>query len=116
MTTVMEDGRNVLNCARSTLWVVDEEKNEMWSTIASGQSGVLRIPLDKPSIAGWVAQNKETANIASVKDDARWFGRAAEADATEKRRRACSGRDRPVVSRLAMGGGKCGRPPVLQGE
>lgn len=29
-----------------------QEKNEMWSTIASGQSGVLRIPLDKPSIAG----------------------------------------------------------------
>lgn len=29
---------------------------------------------------GWVAQNKETANIASVKDDARWFGRAAEGD------------------------------------
>jgi len=74
MKAVMEDGRNVMGCARATLWIVDEEKNELWSSIAHGENKILRIPSDeKTSIAGWVYHHRELANIPDVKEDPRWY-------------------------------------------
>lgn len=75
MKTVMEDGRNVLGCNRATLWIADEEKGELWSSIAHGSENILCIPAEeKASIAGWVYVHKELANIPDVKKDRRWFG------------------------------------------
>lgn len=75
MKTVMDDGRKVLGCARATLWIVDDEAGELWSSVAHGMKDILRIPnQEKASIAGWVAHHKKLANIPDVKGDPRWFG------------------------------------------
>ena len=72
MKTVMEDGRTVLHCDRATLWAVEEESNELWSTFADGIQGTMRIPKKETSLAGWVACNQEMVNIPDVTKDSRW--------------------------------------------
>lgn len=74
MKTVIEDGRTVLHCDRATLWAVDEEAGELWSSVAHGVEGILRIPNNSKSLAGWCAQHKEMMNIPEVKKDPRWAG------------------------------------------
>ncbi|CAE7329471.1 TMEM65 [Symbiodinium sp. CCMP2592] len=72
MKTVMEDGRAVLHCDRATLWAVETEVGELWSTFADGIQGTMRIPKSESSLAGWVACNKELVNIPDVTQDPRW--------------------------------------------
>eukprot|EP00933_Yihiella_yeosuensis_P047859 TRINITY_DN43823_c0_g1_i1.p1 TRINITY_DN43823_c0_g1~~TRINITY_DN43823_c0_g1_i1.p1 ORF type:complete len:351 (-),score=89.24 TRINITY_DN43823_c0_g1_i1:177-1229(-) len=76
MQTVMADGRSVIHCERATLWAVEHEDKEMWSSIAHGVDGILRIPMDDESIAGWVAQHGELVNIADCSKDPRWGGKS----------------------------------------
>lgn len=55
----------LLNAERTTIWVLDEEKNELWSTVAQGANGKpleLRIPANV-GIAGESAQGKKVINI-----------------------------------------------------
>lgn len=75
MKTVMAHGVNSMTCERATLWVVDDESDELWSSVAHGVEGILRIPKDeKASVAAWVASHKEVANISDVTKDSRWTG------------------------------------------
>jgi len=75
MKVVMEDGRHVVGCDRSTLWVVDDESEELWSSVANGIQGILRIPFSATSsLAGWSAYHKEVVNIPVVREDPRWCG------------------------------------------
>ncbi|MDE5095160.1 MAG: GAF domain-containing protein [Trichodesmium sp. St11_bin5] len=55
----------LLNADRTTIWLLDEEKNELWSTVAQGANGKpleLRIPANE-GIAGESAQEKKVINI-----------------------------------------------------
>ncbi|NES04188.1 MAG: GAF domain-containing protein [Okeania sp. SIO2F4] len=55
----------LLNADRTTIWLLDEEKDELWSTIAQGANGKpleLRIPANV-GIAGESAQGKKIINI-----------------------------------------------------
>ncbi|MGB3514738.1 MAG: adenylate/guanylate cyclase domain-containing protein [Microcoleaceae cyanobacterium] len=55
----------LLNADRTTIWLLDEEKNELWSTVAQGADEKpleLRIPADK-GIAGEAAKDKKIINI-----------------------------------------------------
>lgn len=55
----------LLGADRSTIFLLDEEKNELWSIIAKGEGGKpleIRIPADK-GIAGEVATFKKVVNI-----------------------------------------------------
>ncbi|OZH52183.1 guanylate cyclase [Hydrocoleum sp. CS-953] len=55
----------LLNADRTTIWLLDEEKNELWSTVAQGANGKpleLRIPANV-GIAGESAQGKKVINI-----------------------------------------------------
>lgn len=55
----------LLNADRTTIFLLDEEKNELWSIVAKGEGGEpleLRIPADK-GIAGEVATFKKVVNI-----------------------------------------------------
>ncbi|CAL1142604.1 unnamed protein product [Cladocopium goreaui] len=72
MKTVMEDGRKAFECDRTTLWAVEEDNNELWSTFASGVDGRLRIEKSTTSLAGWVATKNEMVNIPDVAQDPRW--------------------------------------------
>jgi len=75
MKTVMEDGRSVIECERASLLMVDEERKELWSTVAHGVGKVIRIPCEtNGSIAGWVVHHREFVNIEDVSKDSRWGG------------------------------------------
>ena len=55
----------LLSADRTTIWLLDEEKNELWSTVAQGANGKpleLRIPANG-GIAGESAQEKKVINI-----------------------------------------------------
>ncbi|HEY9616363.1 MAG TPA: adenylate/guanylate cyclase domain-containing protein [Microcoleaceae cyanobacterium] len=56
----------LLNADRATIFLIDEEKNELYTTVAQGKGGgtvEIRIPADK-GIAGEVATWKRAVNIA----------------------------------------------------
>jgi len=76
MKAVIEDGAQVVNCKRATLWIVDEETNELWTSFASGLDKELRVPLDSGSLAGWTAANQQMRNIPNVQKDPLWSGNA----------------------------------------
>eukprot|EP00427_Karlodinium_veneficum_P064342 CAMPEP_0169325484 /NCGR_PEP_ID=MMETSP1017-20121227/11015_1 /TAXON_ID=342587 /ORGANISM="Karlodinium micrum, Strain CCMP2283" /LENGTH=244 /DNA_ID=CAMNT_0009420171 /DNA_START=205 /DNA_END=939 /DNA_ORIENTATION=+ len=74
MKTIMEDGRDAAGCERATLWAVDDEANELWSSVAHGVEGILRVPLDGDSIAAMVAKSSTLENIPDVTKDPRYKG------------------------------------------
>lgn len=71
MNTVMDDGRELCSCERATLWIVDEEAKELWTSIAHGVQGILRLPMDSESVAVKVAKEGKMVNIADVSKDSR---------------------------------------------
>lgn len=57
---------------RGTVFLVDAEKNEIWSLVGLGlEQQVIRLPADK-GIAGWVAQNGKSVRLENAYDDARF--------------------------------------------
>jgi hypothetical protein len=51
MEEIVEQICSCLNCDRATLWIVDEEKEELWTKVAKGSEETLRMPWNK-GIAG----------------------------------------------------------------
>jgi len=92
--TIMADGQVALSCERATLWIVDADKRELWSSVAQGVSKTLRVPLQEDtSVAAWVAKHNEVANIAEVLIDERWGGKALDVGSFVPRSMLCA----PVV-------------------
>ncbi len=81
---VLQDIVNVAidltNADRGTLYLVDKERNELWSKVVMGNE-VREIRLNVgEGVAGWVAQNRETVNIEDASKDERFksdFDRAS---------------------------------------
>ncbi len=74
LQSVMAAARNLMQADRSTLWLIDEVQNELWSQVqsADGQSLIdLRLPVDK-GIVGHVAATGETLNIFDAYGDPRF--------------------------------------------
>ena len=69
----------ILQADRTTIFIVDEENQELWSKIAQGEGEKaveIRIPIGK-GIAGYVAETRKTLNIPNAYDDPR-FNRATD--------------------------------------
>ncbi|MEM7065201.1 MAG: GAF domain-containing protein [Cyanobacteria bacterium P01_B01_bin.77] len=69
----------ILQADRTTIFIVDEENQELWSKIAQGageKAIEIRIPMNR-GIAGYVAETKKTLNIPNAYDDPR-FNRATD--------------------------------------
>ena len=69
----------ILQADRTTIFIVDDENQELWSKIAQGEGEKaveIRIPMNK-GIAGYVAETKKTLNIPNAYDDPR-FNRATD--------------------------------------
>lgn len=60
----------LLAADRATIFVLDRERNELWSRVALG-TGDIRVPMGK-GLAGAVAQNGEMINIADAYEDPRF--------------------------------------------
>ncbi|HEV2232487.1 MAG TPA: GAF domain-containing protein [Terriglobia bacterium] len=69
---IMEKTSEVMSADRSTLFLVDEEKKEIWSKVAQGAAiNEIRVPLGA-GIAGHVAKTGETVNIRDAYEDSRF--------------------------------------------
>ncbi len=74
LQSVMDEARDLMNADRSTLWLLDEEKNELWSKVKSADGETLitlRIPADR-GVVGYVASTGETLNIPDAYKDPRF--------------------------------------------
>lgn len=63
--------KNLLLADRCTLFLHDEEKNELWSRVATGLKGEIRFPSNQ-GIAGHVFQTGEIINIPDAYKDSRF--------------------------------------------
>ncbi len=69
---IMEKASEVMEADRSTLYLVDAEKREIWSKVAQGAAmKEIRVPLGT-GIAGYVAETGKTVNIADAYRDPRF--------------------------------------------
>ena len=74
LQSVMAAARELMQADRSTLWLLDDSRSELWSqvTSADGQTLIdLRLPADK-GIVGFVADSAETLNIPDAYRDDRF--------------------------------------------
>lgn len=71
--TIAEETKIALNADRCTVYLYDQEHNELYSKVATGLDDVkeLRIPADK-GLAGHVVQTGETINIKDAYKDYRF--------------------------------------------
>lgn len=68
---IMDVVRINLHADRCTVFILDKEKNELWSKVAMGLKQEIRFPADK-GIAGFVATSGETLNIPDAYADYRF--------------------------------------------
>lgn len=62
----------MMEADRSTIFLVDEDRGEIWSKVAQGENITeIRMPMGK-GIAGWVIQNGKNINIKDVYRDERF--------------------------------------------
>ena len=72
LQVIMDKASRLMNADRSSLFVVDEERGELWSKIAQGlEVREIRVPIGQ-GIAGQVAATAETVNIADAYADERF--------------------------------------------
>ena len=67
---IVEHARSVVEATRGSIFLLDKEKNELWSKVAQG-SREIRFPADK-GIAGHVTQTKNPLNIPDAYADPRF--------------------------------------------
>src|SRR6185295_10010764 len=72
LQVIMDKASRLMNADRSSLFVVDEERGELWSKIAQGlEVREIRVPIGQ-GIAGSVAASGETINIEDAYADERF--------------------------------------------
>lgn len=67
---IVEHARSVVDATRGSIFLLDKDKNELWSKVAQGAREI-RFPADK-GIAGHVAQTKKPLNIPDAYADPRF--------------------------------------------
>lgn len=72
LQNIVSVATNLTNCDRGTLYLVDKEKEEIWSKVAMGNElKEIRLKIGD-GIAGWVAKTGEIVNITDVQTDSRF--------------------------------------------
>ncbi len=73
---VLRKAEEVMDAEASSVFRIDEEKNELYFVIARGARGKeakeIRVPIGK-GIVGWTAQHGKPLLVADVSKDPRWF-------------------------------------------
>lgn len=67
---IMDEVKNVLNCDRCSVFILDDENQELWARVAHGEDEI-RFP-SHLGIAGYVATSGETLNIPDAYADFRF--------------------------------------------
>jgi HD-GYP domain-containing protein (c-di-GMP phosphodiesterase class II) len=68
---ILREAARVVEAERCSLFILDRERNELWSRVAQGAAQEIRLPLGQ-GIAGSVAQTGKTINILDAYADARF--------------------------------------------
>jgi adenylate cyclase len=74
LRSVMHEARELMKADRSTLFLIDQERNELWSKVATSEGGKpveIRIPANR-GIAGYVASTGQALNIPNAYEDPRF--------------------------------------------
>lgn len=72
LKVIAEETKNAINADRCTVFILDKDKNELWSKVALGmESQEIRFPADK-GLAGYVVQTGESVNIEDAYNDPRF--------------------------------------------
>lgn len=74
LQAVMDEARDLMQADRSTLFLLDRDKGELWSKVATGDGQTtveIRIPADR-GIAGYVASTGQSLNIPNAYEDPRF--------------------------------------------
>jgi hypothetical protein len=75
--SVMDEGHTVLDAERATLFILDKEKKELWSRVATGTEGIIKVASDA-GIVGACVTAGEMINIPDAYKDDR-FNRQVDA-------------------------------------
>ncbi len=72
---IMEKSKDVMDAEASSLMLLDEETQELYFNVATGEKGAaikeIRLPLGR-GIAGWVAENREPLLVPDAYQDSRF--------------------------------------------
>jgi GAF domain-containing protein len=60
--SVMNDGHTLVGAERATLFMVDEASQELWSQVATGTDGIIKVPLGH----GCVGHSATTGTVLNV--------------------------------------------------
>lgn len=72
LKVIAEETKVAIQADRCTVFLLDKEKNELWSKVALGmESNEIRFPADK-GLAGYVVKTGESINIADAYNDSRF--------------------------------------------
>lgn len=71
MKKIVEETCEFLKCDRATVFLLDEQKQELWSKVGAGLSFTIRIPYNK-GIVGLAVLNGEIVNIMDAYSDPRF--------------------------------------------
>jgi Nif-specific regulatory protein len=69
---IAREATHLLDCDRASIFLLDAEKNELWSKVALGSSEILRFHAAE-GIAGHAVQTGETVNVADAYSDAHFY-------------------------------------------
>ncbi|HEC78091.1 MAG TPA: GAF domain-containing protein [candidate division WOR-3 bacterium] len=76
LNIVLRKAEEVMDAEASSVFRIDEEKNELYFITARGEKGQeakeIRVPMGK-GIVGWVAKHGKSLLVADVRKDPRWF-------------------------------------------
>ena len=73
LNMIAQKAIEIAECERCSIFLIDEEKEELWSKVATGlEEQIIRVPLAK-GIVGHCGQTGEIINIEDAYQDARFF-------------------------------------------
>jgi len=58
-TVVIQSAKETIGANMGSIFLVDEDSNELWSRVQTNVDKAIRLPLNATSIAGWVALNNK---------------------------------------------------------
>ncbi len=68
---ILREAARVVEAERCSLFILDRQREELWSRVAQGTTGEIRVPLGQ-GIAGAVAQTGEVVNLIDAYEDPRF--------------------------------------------
>jgi Nif-specific regulatory protein len=72
LDVIAREAINLLNCDRASIFLLDREKNELWSKVALGSDQILRFDAGL-GIVGYAVRTGEVVNVGDAYHDARFY-------------------------------------------